>query len=89
MNRQQEVDKHAKIAMIIISSIIIFLFIIALSGCKENQQLETDTILHNIKPCTGCWKCKRDTTIHKNNNILYWEWNSDRVMDSVEMDCGE
>ena len=30
MNRQQEVDKHAKIAMIIISSIIIFLFIIAL-----------------------------------------------------------
>tara|TARA_R110002020_G_scaffold17760_13_gene62006 strand:+ start:1265 stop:1495 length:231 start_codon:yes stop_codon:yes gene_type:complete len=33
MNRQQDVDKHAKIAMLIISSIIIFLFIIALSGC--------------------------------------------------------
>ncbi len=30
MNRQQEVNKHAKIAMIIISSIIIFLFAIAL-----------------------------------------------------------
>ena len=30
MNRQQEVNKHAKIAMIIISSIIIFLFIVAL-----------------------------------------------------------
>ena len=30
MNRQQDVDKHAKIAMIIISGIIIFLFTIAL-----------------------------------------------------------
>ena len=30
MNRQQEVNKHDKIAMIIISSIIIFLFIVAL-----------------------------------------------------------
>ena len=29
MNRQQEVDKHAKIAMAIISAIIIFLFVIA------------------------------------------------------------
>ena len=30
MNRQQDVDKHAKIAMAIISGIIIFLFAIAL-----------------------------------------------------------
>ena len=30
MNRQQETDKHARIAMIIISGIIIFLFAIAL-----------------------------------------------------------
>ena len=30
MNRQQDVDKHAKIAMMIISGIIIFLFTIAL-----------------------------------------------------------
>ena len=30
MNRQQDVDKHAKTAMIIISGIIIFLFVIAL-----------------------------------------------------------
>ena len=29
MNRQQDVDKHAKIAMIIISGIIIFLLAIA------------------------------------------------------------
>ena len=29
MNKQQDVDKHAKIAMIIISGIIIFLFAIA------------------------------------------------------------
>ena len=36
MNRQQETDKHARIAMIIISSIIIFLFVIALSGCHNN-----------------------------------------------------
>ena len=30
MNRQQDVDKHAKVAMAIISGIIIFLFAIAL-----------------------------------------------------------
>ena len=36
MNRQQETDKHARIAMIIISSIIIFLFVITLSGCHNN-----------------------------------------------------
>ena len=30
MNRQQEVDKHAKIAMAIISGIIIFLLAIAI-----------------------------------------------------------
>ena len=30
MNRQQDVDKHAKIAMVIISGIIIFLFAIAI-----------------------------------------------------------
>ena len=34
MNRQQETDKHARIAMMIISGIIIFLFVIALSGCS-------------------------------------------------------
>ena len=40
MNRQQETDKHARIAMIIISSIIIFLFVIALSGCHNNCTYE-------------------------------------------------
>ncbi len=27
-----------------------------------------------------------DTTVHKTDNILYWEWDS--VMDSVLMECG-
>ena len=27
-----------------------------------------------------------DTTVHKTDNILYWEWDS--VMDSVDMECG-
>ena len=36
MNRQQEVNKHAKIAMVIISGIIIFLFIVALMGCNSH-----------------------------------------------------
>jgi len=49
MNKQQEVDKHAKIAMVIISGIIIFLFIIALSGCKFNEepQWEEGNIKHD------------------------------------------
>ena len=41
MNRQQETDKHARIAMVIISGLIIFLFMIALSGGCYAQQ---DTI---------------------------------------------
>jgi hypothetical protein len=36
MNRQQDIDKHAKIAMAIISGIIIFLFIIAVMGCNNH-----------------------------------------------------
>ena len=74
MNRQQDVDKHAKIAMLIISGIIIFLFAIALSGCY-NECAHKDVYIPG------------DTAIHKTENILYWEWDS--VMDSVEMDCGD
>ena len=29
---------------------------------------------------------KVDTTVHKTDNILYWEWDS--VMDSMDMECG-
>jgi hypothetical protein len=44
MNRQQNVDKHAKIAMAIITGIIIFLFIIAITGCKHNPSIELETL---------------------------------------------
>jgi len=29
-----------------------------------------------------------DTTIYKDEDITYLEWNSDRIMDKVEMNCG-
>ena len=71
---EQEVNKHAKIAMAIISGIIIFLFIVALSGCY-NECTHKDIYI------------PRDTTTHKTQNMIYWEWES--IMDSVEMDCGD
>ncbi len=37
----------------------------------------------NLKPISQ----PVDTTIHKSDNILYWEWDS--YMDSVNMDCGD
>ena len=54
MNKQ-EVDKHAKIAMIIISSIIIFLFIIAISGCSVTHTniSPTDNVMDSIVE----WDC--------------------------------
>ena len=50
MNNQQDVDKHAKIAMVIISGIIIFLFVIAPMGCNnsnthEDVYVPSDTII--------------------------------------------
>ena len=40
---EQEVNKHAKIAMTIISGIIIFLFIIAIMGCNNHTVAHKDT----------------------------------------------
>ena len=40
MNNQQDVDKHAKIAMVIISGIIIFLFVIATMVCNNSNTHE-------------------------------------------------
>jgi len=60
MDRRQEVDKHAKIAMAIISGIIIFLFIIALSGCHNNcthKQVDWE----DSHEWHGMWYDKNDT----------------------------
>ena len=45
MNRQQQVDKHAKVLMLVVSVFIIMLLIIALSGCNRHKDTETETYI--------------------------------------------
>jgi len=80
MNRQQDVDKHAKIAMAIISGIIIFLFIIAISGCHNHTHQYEDTYI------------PRNTTQHKDSTMIYLGDScatKDSIMNEMKMNCGE
>lgn len=62
-------------AMIMVVFIIILVTMIVATGCNRPTTEQPTNLLNN-----------NDTVIHKNDNILYWEWDS--VMDSMDMDCG-
>ena len=72
MNRKKKTEEIAKEALLIIIFIITTLLIVA-TGC-HNKCTHKDVYV------------PRDTTMHENENVLYWEWDS--VMDSVDMGCG-
>ena len=52
-----------------------------------NSVIRGDKIEKPMGPAHN-WTVPKDTTVYENENILYWEWDSDNIMDSVNMDCG-
>tara|TARA_B100001113_G_scaffold299617_1_gene258038 strand:- start:676 stop:1065 length:390 start_codon:yes stop_codon:yes gene_type:complete len=56
MNKQQKTDKYAKIAMAIISGIIVFLFIIAISGCSNVYAQQNEPNIVEFKKFIKCWQ---------------------------------
>ena len=73
--RKKQTEKFALQAMAIVMLWFIFLWVLmSLIACNNSQCEHKDTYV------------PRDTTMHKTENMLYWEWDS--VMDSVQMDCG-
>ena len=93
MNDKERVDKHAKVAMLIISSIIILLFAIALSGCKFNEEvhegLKNDP--RGIPSRMLNWEIidLKTDSIDMDSFITYPWYNPDSIMNDVDMDCGE